>query len=320
MIHLSASTVRRLLDERKWQLCADLAADLLPGSEISQQDKAFVSFALARSLSFLDRYTAALEPGQIAVFLANELGDFDLLGMALWELAGIQRRIPGQEYNSMENYRRFIENKDRYSNDLRRERLHLALYNLAVVERSCNLHQEALEHFGQARAQAWAVQDYAQAERCRQDQCWQALSVNNLELAEQLIAKGERYTKDHPQDILAQIHQLNDMAQYAYLKKDYGNTIGHAMELIFLAEKHDQIGLLANGLLIWSKALERLEDLDSALRVGMWAHIEAQRADRPELVAEIREYLEGIRLQDRAVVDRVMADVVRPASKKEGST
>lgn len=317
---MSVSTVKRLLEERKWQLCADLAADLLPGSEISQQDKAFVAFALARSLSFLERYTAALEPGQIAVFLATEVGDFDLLGMALWELAGIQRRIPGQEHNSMESYQRFIGNKDRYSNALRRERLHLALFNLAVVERICNLHQEALEHFGEAREEAWSVQAYDQAETCRQNQCWQALQVGNLELAEKLIAKGERYVKDHPQDILAQIHLLNDMAQYTFLKQDYGNAIGHAMELVLLAEKHDQIGLMANGLLIWSKALERLRDLDSALRIGMWAHVEAQRAQRSELVAEIREHLEGIRLQDRAAVDRVMADVVRPASQKEGST
>lgn len=104
-----AGTEAEMEETRKdWALTADVAANLFATSELSQQDRAFVGFARCRALSNLDRFSLALQPGQVEVFLAEQLGDANLLGQALLELAFVHLRLNGQERESIDTYKLFL--------------------------------------------------------------------------------------------------------------------------------------------------------------------------------------------------------------------
>jgi len=80
---VSIKTLRRLLEERRWELCAALAADLLASGELPPSDRAYAAYARRRSQSNLDQYILAADVGRTAVVLAEENGLVDLPGRAL---------------------------------------------------------------------------------------------------------------------------------------------------------------------------------------------------------------------------------------------
>lgn len=309
---MSVQLLQKLLDEKKWDLCAALAEDLFSRRELTSQEKAFVAFAHCRALSNLDKYSLALEPGQAAWVLAHEAGDYDLLGRSLLELAFVQGHVPGHELYAIETLKKYLTFQDHYSPPLK-DRLAQVYFNLAVAERAALRHEEALDHFRIAWEAPAKARDHAIKELYRQDYCWQALTVGDLKLAAHLISLGEAYVKLHPGERSARIHLLMDQARYAYLTGDFPTAIALAMQAIPLAAEADNAGFMASILITWSLACERLGDLDAALGVGMWAFKEAQRSQRPELIAEVRRNVRGVRMQEREVVDRLMLGMLRPA-------
>lgn len=301
-------------DERKWELCAALAEDLLASDELPPEQKAYASWSLCRSLSNLERYTEALQPGQAAVVLAEQVRDYDLLGRSLFELAYVQWLIPGQQLYAIENLQRFIQHAERYSPDLR-ERLPDAFYNLGIYERAAIRHAEALEHFRQAWEAPLKAKDSARRERYRQDYCWQALLMEDLPLAEQLLAHGEEYLRLYPGETTVEAHYISDKARYAHLKGDQSAAIGYAMEAISRAHNLSNVDVLTDALVTWSLALERVGDLDSALAIAQWAHTEAQRSQRPEQIAAVKQILRRIPLRDPESINRLMQRMTRPANQ-----
>lgn len=307
---MSLETVRRLLDEHKWELCAALAEEVFLHGKLTSQEKAFVCYARCRSLSYMEKYSSALEPGQIAVVLAEEVRDYDLLGRSLVELGYAQGHVLGQELCALETLRKCIGYKDHYEGELK-EKTGLLYHNLAVTERAALLHEQALEHFRLAWEAYERAGEQTFRERVRRNYCWQALVVGDLALASRLIALGESQLKFHPQDSEKRMHLLVDQAQFALLNEDYPLAVSLAMEAIALADKVDDRGVLASSLNIWSQSCERLGNLHDALMIGIWALREAQRAARPEFIALTRRNLRGIRMDDRQAVDVVMSALLR---------
>lgn len=306
---MSLETVRRLLDEHKWELCAALAEEVFLHGKLTSQEKAFVCYARCRSLSHMEKYSSALEPGQIAVVLAQEVADYNLLGRSLLELAYVQAHVLGQELHAVENLRKCISYKDHFAGELK-ARLGMIYYNLAVAERAALQHEQALEH---ARL-AWEACDQASQhearEQVRRSYCWQALVVNDLELASQLLSLGEAHFRLHPNDPELRMYMLVDKAQFAFLNEDYPLAVSLAMEAIPLADQVDEHAILASSLTIWSRACERLGNLQDALAIGIWALREAQRSCRPEFIGQTRRNLRGVRMDDRHAVDATMSSLL----------
>lgn len=315
-------------DQERWGLCAALAGELFASGELSTADRAYAAYSKCKSLSNTGRMTMALEPGQIASYLAYEAGDYDLYGLSLLELAYIQSRTPGHEPHAIQSYTRFLQFQDQYSPDVRKH-VPSVLFNLGVVERSCGKSQDALEHFRQAFEAAKQAKDMERADHYRRDYCWQAMTLGNLHLADDLIKVGTQLynqrqqevrrrptaaatNEEHQQMIFAESHLLIERARYHLLTDDYPTAVALGMEAIVKAESLTDTSPLTEGLLIICSACEKAGDLDTAMSIGIWAHVESQQSERPELVAEVRRQLAGIRMQEREVVDRVMKHLIGP--------
>lgn len=310
---MGVDTLRRLMAERKWVLAEALADDLFHVGAFADSESAYVAYALARSRSNQDKYSTALEPGQVGAYLARQSQDFDLFGRCLLELAYIESRIPGQEQEAVHTYHQFLDHRQHYSDDVRFT-IPDALFNLAVVERNCGKASDAMQHFREAVESARRVGTTPERiEVYTRNLRWQALQVGDLALSESLIRDGEAYCKRHPEAKTARVHLLNDKAWYAVSTGNHDLAVPLILEAITLGDSIDDSSALAQSVLIWSRICEKEGNLDGAMGLGIWAHIEAQRSQRPELVAEVQKVLRGIRIQDRETVVRSMTPMLRPA-------
>ena len=334
MTCLSVETVKRWLAEipkaedhsdrtRKWEALEELASDLFSSSEFTCQDKradkALLAYAQCRALSNLNRFSLALQPGQIASYLAEEAGDYDLLARSLDELAYVQGQLPGREREAIESLRKFLRYADRCSEEVKRLITPL-VFNLAVVERTCNKHDDALNHFQQAWQTSVEQQDEENAEVYRRNYCWEAMTCGQMDLALKLIGYGERYVAKHSspgaksqQIKRAECQLFLHKSRYALLTGDYATAASLAIQAIPEAASDDVSDTMAIALHLLSVATEKVGDHETALGVGLLAYVEAQLSGRTEWVMEIRRHLRSVRFQDRNAVDRLMARLLRPA-------
>lgn len=303
---VKVETVMDLLDAKEWEACANLAAKALAEGEYANEQKALLNFARCKSLSNLDRYTAALEPGHSAAILGELAKDFDLLGRSLLELAWVQHKIPGMERSAVDTQRRFFDYFPRYKTI--RDRYLSAQFNLAVYYRASGLFAEAFEHFKTVYQEARKRGDQYTSQLSRSAAVWEALRLEKVQEAEALIREGDRCGTDDPR--LLAVH-LIDRAQLCMLKQNPANACDYVLKAISAIEKvHTKDGhLLPQALEILHRIANHFGDVEAAIRTALFAKVKAEADDRHDLVAQICDSVRTIALLNPKAVEKVMATI-----------
>jgi tetratricopeptide (TPR) repeat protein len=315
---IKVETVKDLLDAKQWAACAELSAQGLAESESNNAEsatdtdtrarQAILSYALCRSYSNLDKYGAALEPGQRAVFLAEEIRDYDLLGLALVELAEIQHRLPGVHWQAVHTLRRYFEGFERYRESARRHYL-FAMYNLGVYLRAADDHEEALRQFVRAYEAAKARREVDLADRCRRNAVAQALHLHKLDQAEALIREGQLYVDSHPENDRANASHLTHQAQLLYLKGDLDEAGATAIEAVLRANGMPE--LVANALEVLHQIGRATGEIEGALAVAIVAKIQAEKDERYDVVHQLQASVRDLAIRYPEAVERFMRDVTK---------
>ncbi len=301
-------TIIDLLEREQWTACSDQAAQALSQDDWSKEQKAILNFALCRSLRRIARYGAALEPGQLAVYLAEDVKDYDLFGRALMELAAVQARLPGLEWQAVQTQRRYFDYYNQYK-DTGRKLYSTAMYNLAVCLRAAGDHEEALQQFLQAFEAAKARGNTDLSDQCRRNAAWQALELNQLELAEELIQQGRDYTGRHTHNMRAKASHMIDEAQLAYLKKKYSEATSLAIEAAVMAKAIPE--LFSDALDVLHRIGKSTGDIEGALAFAILAKEQAEAHERYDLMNQLRASVREMAIRHPEAVERFMKDLAQ---------
>ncbi len=306
-------TVADALDNRNWAASADLAEQALaeggPEGEWKKEQKAFLYFALCRSYSNMEKYSAALDPGQLAVYLAEDAREWDLLGRSLVELAWVQHKVPGIEWQAVHTLRRYLDCHQRYKG-LARNYYLPAMHNLGVCLRAAGEHEQALEQFLKTYEAAKQRRDADQADMCRRNATWQALELRRTDLAEKLIAQGQDYVRRHPNDDRVNASHLIDEAQLSYLKGQYADATAIAIEAAIRAEHEPD--MFAYAMNVLHRVGKATGEIEGALALALIAKNEAEKGERHDLVDEFRASIREMSLVHPEAVERFIKDCTRP--------
>lgn len=289
-------TVEDLLQREQWSACADQSALALTQGEWSREQKAFLNFARSRSLSKLGKATSALEPGRLALYLAEEGEDFDFIGKAILNLALILHRIPGMERSTVEVQRRFFDFFPRYKS--MRDRYLTAQFNLGVYLRAAGMYEDALAQFDRTYREALKRGDTRVADMSRNSATWEALRLERIPLAESLIRAGEPYNTPDP---IMQASHFIDLAQLSYLKQNYPAACGYAYRAATLCKDSDE--LCARALEILNRVSDRTGDPKAALLVGLLAKLKAEKSHRRDIAGQAAASIRNLALRHPEVLE-----------------
>jgi tetratricopeptide (TPR) repeat protein len=305
---IRVETVADLLDAREWVPCADLAARAVSDGVYGKEHEAFLNFALCRSLSNQDKYSTALEPGHRAVYLAEEVRDYDLLGRALIELAWVHHKLPDLARQAVHTQRRYFDHFENYREPAKRHYL-WAMLNLGVYLRAADEHQEALEQFLRAFEAAKARKEWDVADTCRRNAVGQAVLLQQLGLAERLIEQGTDYINKRPADDKTNASHLLDLAQVSLLRGDTAEATALAMEAAVRARRARINNLCARAFEVLHRIGKITGEYEGALAVAIIAKMQAEEDERHDLVSQIRVAVKEIALRDPGAVSRFMREV-----------
>lgn len=310
----SLQLLKDLLSGRNWDAAILTADHLLADGELATNQRAYCYYAKCRSLSNLDRYGAALEPGQVAIMLASDGNDSELLGRGLIEVSWVQNKLQMYE-EAVATLERFLANLPRFAETLTPLVVDVYLY-LGANMRAMGLHEQAFKHFYTAWKEAIARAKLDprtmfgdKAEKARSMAVWEALQVNDLLAVNEMLPHGERYVRDNPNDKRAKAMHYLDVAKKHALQGDDPTALGWTLEALSQAEKHPE--LLAAGLLLLYDYFNKQHDVPNSLAVGLVALKAAEVAERHEMMAEITDRLTTLFLVQPEAVLSAMAETLR---------
>lgn len=298
---VSLSTITELLEQQEWSACVSLVARAFADSERPADERAFLHFAQCRSLSNMDRYSDALQPGQLAAYLAEEVSDFDLLGRTLLELAWMQHKIQGMERWAPETQRRFLSLFERFKAPELRSRYLPSLFNLGVYLRASGQYDAALDQFKLTYTEAKKRGENQIAQLARSTAVWEALRLERIAEAEDLIKQGESGQLPDPR--LRASHLL-DMAQLSLLKGNTQAACEHALQASVLCNEAPD--LLARGLEILGRVADREGEGEVAMVAGIFAKLQAEIDDRHDIAAQATGAVRSAALRYPEAVERLM--------------
>lgn len=306
---ITVETVENALKAQAWEAATDLAERALAQRKWTKTEEAFLYFARTRSLSNLNQYTAALDPGQRAVTLAEQAKAWDLLGLSLIELAWVQRKIESLQSQALGTITRYFEFFTRYGQEARSRYL-LAMFSKGVYLRVAGFHSDAMNQFKATYDEAIKRRDAAWAERARGNAVYEALLLRRLDVAEPMIKLGDDYLSSHPGDDEAVSSHLIDHAQLLLLKGDLPGAKGKAQEAYDRArKKHPALASQAFDLLQQISGAEG--NNDAALRVAVLAKIYAEEDERHDLVDKLGNAIQEIALRDPDAAERFIRSLAQ---------
>lgn len=281
--------LQKLLDRQDYRLCTEVARELLADEGLSVQDKAEVQHALCRSLIRLGEGQEAVGAGEIAVFLARQNADWDLLGRAIVD-SGCAYFMAGCYDKAVARLAEFGEYREHFDQALRfAGQVH---YNTGIALHALHRYPEAAEHFARARAHAQQCGDLAEADDCRRNQVWNLMRGGKLADVPALLAEGDRYVADHPNDTRAHFDHLNDRAFYLYLEGQHAEAVPLINEVLETAGGYPEIQAWAA---LTAHYIAKAEGLwPEALRMGIIANNHAFKAGRLDQSAEIENSVHEI--------------------------
>lgn len=292
----SLQLLKDILMGRNWD-AAILAADhLLADGELTADQKSFCYYAKCRALSNLDRFSAALEPGQRALYLASEGGNIDLLGRCLLEVAFVQQFLKMYQ-EAAQSYERWLAIKDKLPAETSTSQRFDVLINVGVNYRAAGDFRTALNYFLEAWELGSGAPDIS-AEKVEDARCravWEALTLAELEVVSRLLPYGDDYFAAHPTDSRSRSRQLVHLARLSLLQGDVASATGYAGNAISLAEK--DLDILSSAFVVLYDVDKGLGDADSAMTSGILALRAAERAGLHEEVANLRADLNRLWMQ-----------------------
>lgn len=297
-------TIRDLFENKQWASCAENAAMALAEGEKDKVERAALNFYRSVSLRRLSQFSEALEPGRLALYLADELTDTDRIGRALLNLGWILHKIPGMELSAVEIQRRFLDNFPVFTT-LRDEYLS-AMVNLGVYLRGAGRNEEAFEQFKATFKAARQRGEETTAQVARTAAVWEALRLRQVSAAEALIKEGQHLAKGRTE--LTAAHLL-DLAQLSMVKNNPGSAAGYVLAAMPIIENvnKSEPSLFPNALVILEQAGEHLGVPEVGLVLGILAKEAAEANDRHDFAAQAVDAIRSIALQYPDAVSRVMA-------------
>lgn len=296
-----------LLKEGKWELCVGLAVDLLSRPGIAPYDQGAAHYAACSSLSHLSRYTEALQHGHAAVAISLQVSDYDLAGKSLLELSFVQQQL-GRHQEAVQTLLEFGRHLPHYSEEVSKAGS-IAQVNRGVSLRSVGEYEEALREFQTAMEKAHAQGDVANREYARAQATWMAFELGQLQLAEELLAQGERYLERFPNDTPARTRHLNDLAWYARLKGEAARSLDLALEAAYYGR--EDLHSLAQALLNTHLAGRAMGSIGDAFKVGLLAKQLAEIAEDQVLLEKVRDSLRQLLLQHRTELESVADELTQ---------
>ena len=279
---MAVHSLAELLQANRYRACKEAAEALLSRGALSAGEQAQVHLALSSCLAALQESQASLGPAEIAVHLAREAREYDLLGRASYHLAQVchENRLHKRALSALDMYFHCFT-LYRLSKGLEGRVFHLTALGHQALGRG----GKALEYF--RKALGWSVQhgEHPQiVETCRADLIWQLLRMGELEPTGRLLTESGAYFRLAPNDLEARARYLNNLAYRFCLQGDYPEAISHALLLIELrgiAPAHK-----AQACLTLQRSTQALGLTRESLGLGLLAKIQAAVARRSDIEEE----------------------------------
>lgn len=306
---------REMLAGRRFEEMRQMAQTLLDNEQLSTREKAVCHDALALAHSFLNDHGKAVPAGEIAVYLARESGDFDLLGEAIYHSGIVYGRRRWHE-PAADRFEEYFQYLSLYTTA--KELQPKVLFNQGVAYRWLRDYRTSVKKL----RQAWELVRETQGQRqqnYRWDLVWVCMLAGELDGVPELLAQGRAYLNQHPEDREAYFQQLNDEARYALLTGDLADAYKKAMEVIKQGDAFPDMQAVA-GLTVHYLAVKRGMHLD-ALIIGCYVKQKAAAARRPDLDEEIsKSIIEIDARSDGALMRELLNQLgyLRPSPKSRG--
>jgi tetratricopeptide (TPR) repeat protein len=229
---LSVRQLAELMMAGEYRRCLQRATHMLD-EERPLHEVAQIQAMICRSSLELTDYFAAVSAGVLALALAEEAGDPDMLGSVLVDLGTALSRIRryGQALSAFD---RFLQGLPDYTVAQRFEGT--VLERMAETLLADGRAAEALARYSQARAWFIGQGDREAALRCSRAMLGICLESGQVERARAYLEEGERYLAECPTDSRFLSDHLLDRALYHSLTGQVGESIRDAFLALEAAE------------------------------------------------------------------------------------
>lgn len=313
---MAVHSLADFLQANRFRECKEAAESLLRRGALSTVEQAQVYLALSRSLAALNDSQDGLGAAEIAIHLARQTQEYDLLGRACYHLAELchDNRLYKRALTILDEYYRYFTLYS-VAKGLEGRVLHVT----ALCHQAMGRGAKALEYFGKALAWFLARGEHPHlSEICRAGLTWHLLRMGELNATDKLLAESEAYFRLCPNDLEARARYLNNLAYKACLQGNYPEAISRALRLV------DQRGIApahkAQACLTLQQATQALGLAREAYGLGLLAKIQASVARRPDIEEEAVRSLLKLRHGEEPPMMEMLAQKLGGLGKLAAST
>lgn len=286
------SVIEKHLQKQNWQSCLD-TVEIFMADNPPDADQAFLLIAMCRCYLGLGDYFKGVSSGEVAGFLAKRVGDWDLVGEAIYRTGLCHYYGKGYE-QAIRHLEEFFSHEPRYlkSRGLSGE----VLFIQGCARLALRQYRAASERF--ARALDWALERGTpeDAEWYRINLIWALLESGQLEKAEEMITCLEAYVTEHPDKAIPRRQALHDRAHLLYLQNKFNEAFRHVQDTIEESVGRDPLALGWSFLTLHYMA-RALGHTQQCVHLALAVKRLAIRAKSPLVEERINESLKQIHRQ-----------------------
>jgi len=267
---LQVNELVRLLESGDYRRCLEQALPLLTGGSLEAAARARVLQVICRSRLGLTDYFGAVEAGEQAVALAAEVGESDLLGFALIDLAAALAKIR-RRAEALAAYERFLSQL--HSFVAARCMEGTVLHEMALVLQQLGQPKAALRRL--AEAISWFIRygDEESAHACRRSAAAVHMEQGHLDAARILLEQCDHYVQNHSANRELFVNHLLDWAALHFAAGRHQESA----QVAFQALEHsvDNLEQQARAQLLLSSNALAMGQPKDALNFAMGARVSA---------------------------------------------
>lgn len=279
--------LERLLAAGEYATCERLAQNLLGLPDLAPEIRARGHLLLCRARIGQEQFTAAIEPGHVAAFVAREHGLFDVLGLVLRDL-GYAFFYCSMYDQSAQAYGDFFKHQAEYGPELQAAAPQVR-FNLGTALRAARKYDEALDCFRQAWEALRQGPDPHFANTVRSELVWEYLRSGQLGPVEDLLEARAAYLDRYPDRIDARAEHLIDTAQYRYQRGEHRSAREAALQALELAQTDE---LRSHAGLVLARVALAQGQVREAFATALYAKRDAEAARRDDLVGYVTACLD----------------------------
>lgn len=276
----------RLVELGDFKRCLEEAQHLWRLGGHDTEARARIQAAICRCSLELTDFFAAAQAGRLAVELAEEIGDADLLGFAVIDLATARGEVRLYEQSVMD-FERFLAELASFTAARCMEGT--ALRRIAKVLHRSGQPQEALGRLCQARSWFHRYGDEASAMEAVRSMIRIHLELQQFDLVGALLEECSRYALEHQLDREFLSDHLLDRAVYRLAIGKYETAVQEGFQALEAAD--NRLLQQCQAHLVVSQAALALGRPKDALSFAMAARVAAIDARRYDLEFEASEIL-----------------------------